>query len=183
MQQTQQFPRFWQGISSALLLVVELRKRLLNLSSDLNGMLAIHERAFVHPRTVTRRLATLAGASQQLRPVGEGTALQRFDRMYRAAVSKKKWALFVTWLAKSQQRRPAAQVATLELRPSDTEMLRESSYVLAADINKALLLAASYAAGLAQEAHARVYPESGNFRQLSALISRAESLAPESKQS
>ena len=135
------------------ILVIQLRKRRLHLLRDLTGGIDIHQRSPIHPRTIFRRRAPFAHLVQQLRPVGERTALQRFDLVYRAAIGEQKWTLFLRRFPEPQQPTTPAKIAPRKLCPSQTDMPRQPRNVIAIHVHKSLLLAAAYASGLALEAH------------------------------
>lgn len=160
---------------------------MLNLGSDLTGGFDIHQRTFVHARAVFRCLAAFSGVGKQLRPKGEGAALERLHRVHRAAVGAKEWTLFFALLTKAQQgwdtAECAAKIAPFEFRSGDPKMLGEACNIVGSHINRPLLLAATNASGLALEAHARVYREVATTHGQKALIQRVEFHGIESKQS
>ena len=135
------------------ILIVELRKRLLNLPRNLACNFYIHQRPLIQSRTILCKLAPFAGLGQNLRPVGERAALQRLYCMYRAAGRTQKRTLLVALLAKAQQRLGAAKIAPLEFRTSNAEMFCQSCNVIAGNVNETLRLATADASGLALKTH------------------------------
>lgn len=79
--------------------------------------------------------------------------------MYRTAVGQEKRTLFVTLLAKTQQRSGSAQVTPGEFSARYFEVISQSADVFASNVDEAFRLATSHAAGLTLKAHAKVYPE------------------------